>query len=384
MTPAPSPRRKLALSLLLLLLALLAWRLAPSRSADRDGKTAPTAVLLSPVRVGPAAVELSTIGSVISPHSVSLRPQVSGLLKAVYFEDGDSVQAGQKLFLIDPAPFEAALAQARATLAVDRAAASAAQAQYERLKPLAAQDFVTAREFEDARAAAQSAAARVQADQAAVQSAQINLGYTLIRAPIAGRSGSIAVRMGNLVSSSDATPLVVINEIGRLQVQAAIPQDQLPAVQAAMAQATVPVRISASRDGATLANGQLVFIDNTVNASSGTVLLRAEVDNRSQKLWPGALLSMTLVLRNDPQALLVPESAVQTGADGPYVFVVDAQGKARLRNVTVDRQAGRELVITQGLKAGEWLIARPPHNLRPGSAVVDAGKPQTATGGSGP
>ncbi|SEQ69804.1 membrane fusion protein, multidrug efflux system [Solimonas aquatica] len=370
--PRVSRRRRALVLLLLLALAWFAWRHWHASSPGAGHAPEATAVSLTRVRSGSAPVVLEVMGSVLSPHSVSVRAQISGLLKAVYFEEGQDVKAGERLFLIDPAPYQAALAQARAQLAMDRAAASSAQAQYERMKPLAEQDFVTRQEFDDARAAAQEAQARLQADQAAVQSAEINLGYTLIRAPISGRSGAIAVRSGNLVSSTDSTPLVVINQVERLQVQAAIPQDQLAAVQQALQRSVVPVRVSASRGGETLASGRLMFVDNAVAAGSGTVMLKAEVDNQAQALWPGAFVNLSLSLRVDPSVLLVPEAAVQPGAEGQYVFVVGADHKAVQRYVGVDRQAGAELVISKGLQAGETIIAKVPHNFRPGTLVRDA------------
>lgn len=344
------------------------WRNDSGR--DAGPRTAPaTAVTMTTVRSAAAPVQLRAVGSVISPHSVQIRAQVSGPLDAIYFEEGDTVAAGDRLFRIDPAPYEAAVAQARAQLALDRAAASAAQAQFERLKPLAAQEYVTPQEFDDARAAADESAARVQASAAALRSAEIDLSRTLIRAPIAGRTGAVSIRTGNLVTASDATPLLTINEVERLQVQFSLPQRELAAVRAALQQGTVPVEIAGEHGGAVVARGQLVFIDNAIRESTGTVTLKAQVEGRSSALWPGAFVEVTLILRVEPAALLVPETAVQPGADGAYVFVVGADSKAELRHVVVDRQVGRNAVIREGLKAGETIVDRAPRNLRPGSLV---------------
>src|SRR3546814_10837899 len=164
----------------------------------------PTAVELTAGLSGPAPVQLSAIGNVVSPHTVNVRAQVSGTLTQIFFTEGDSVKAGDKLFQIDPAPYEAALAQARAQLAIDKASLAAARAQYERMKPLVDKQYVTSQEYDNARASADEGAARLLADQASIKTAEINLGYTLIRAPISGRTGSVSVKTGNLVGSNDA------------------------------------------------------------------------------------------------------------------------------------------------------------------------------------
>nr|WP_241696221.1 efflux RND transporter periplasmic adaptor subunit [Solimonas terrae] len=333
---------------------------------------APTAVELTTVRSGAAPVQLSAVGNVVSPHTVNVRTQVSGTLKQTFFTEGDEVAAGAKLFQIDPAPYEATLAQARAQLAVDRASLAAARAQYERMKPLVDKDYVTSQEYDNARATADEGAARLLADRANVQTAEINLGYTLIRAPIAGRTGSIGARTGNLVASSDALPLVVLNEIDTVQIQFAIPQDQLPAVQQALAAGRLPVEVHGDDPQQLLASGHLVFVENAVDTSTGTVTLKAEVDNHEHKLWPGAFVSVSLTLSVQPDALLVPETAVQPGADGQYVFVVGDDHKAQLRTIVVDRQVGADVVVASGLRQGETIIARSPHNLQPGTDVISA------------
>lgn len=376
-----TPRRIAIVAVLVLAAALWWWR---SHHADGSQDHAPAAVAVefTQVRRAAAPVELRAIGSVISPHAVQLRAQVGGVLKEVYFTEGDTVSAGQKLFLIDPAPYEAAAAKARAQLALDRASAAAAQAQFERLKPLAAQEFVTPQEFDNARASADETAAQVSASIAALRSTTIDLERTLIRAPIAGRTGSVAFKAGNLVSAGDATPLVLINEVAQLQVQFAVPGRELAAVREALARGAVPVRISDTRDGTVLAEGPLVFVDNLVDATTGTVMLKAAIDNSAQQLWPGTFVDVQLTLRVDPAALLVPETAVQPGAEGSYVYVVGDDGKAALRTVVIDRQVGPDVVISDGLRAGETIVARAPRNLRPDSPVRDVAKPAPAAGGT--
>ncbi|HEY9546837.1 MAG TPA: efflux RND transporter periplasmic adaptor subunit, partial [Solimonas sp.] len=192
--------------------------------------------------------------------------------------------------------------------------------------------------------------------------------------PISGRTGSVSVKTGNLVGSNDAQPLVVLNEIDTVQIKFAIPQDQLSAVQQAMAHNELPVQIGSDDASEALATGHLIFVENTVDTTTGTVTLKAEVDNHRHTLWPGAFVSVGLTLSIDPDALLVPETAVQPGADGQYVFIVGADNKAELRTVNVDRQVGADVVISSGLKRGETIIARAPHNLQPGTEVISADK----------
>lgn len=365
-----SVRRLALIAVLVLFVAFIAWRWRSNdHSEDKHGRQ-PTAVELTQVRTGSAPVLLNAVGNVVSPHTVNVRAQVAGTLTKVFFTEGNSVSAGDKLFQIDPAPYEAALAQARAQLAIDRASLAAAKAQYERMKPLVDKEYVTSQEYDNARASADEGAARLLADQAAVKTAEINLGYTLIRAPIAGRTGSVTAKTGNLVGSNDSTALVVLNEIDKVQVQFAIPQDDLPAVQRALAKGNLPVAVYGDDAGEALAEGTLVFVENTVDTSTGTVSLKAEVDNHAHTLWPGAFVTVRATLAVEPNALLVPETAVQPGAEGQYVFIVGDDHKATLRTVTVDRQVGSDVVVTSGLKTGETIIARTPHNLQPGTLVV--------------
>lgn len=365
--------RRIAIIVAALVLAAVFWWWRSHQAGDGKPRTPPvTVVELAPVRSTEAPVLLRAIGSVISPHTVQLRAQVSGTLKAIYFNEGDDVSAGQKLFQIDPAPYEAAVAGARAQLALDRASAAAAQAQFERFKPLAEQEYVTPQEFDNARAAADESKARVAASAAALRSAEIDLSRTLIVAPISGRTGSVTVKSGNLVTSGDSNPLLTINEVERLQVQFSLPQRDFLTVREALAQGPLAVAISNDRDSAPIAHGKLVFIDNAISETTGTVNLRAQIDENSAALWPGAFVEVALTLRVEPGALLVPEAAVQPGAEGSYVFVVGADHKVEVRTVVVDRQLGREMVISEGLKAGETVVAKAPRNLRPGTTVRDA------------
>src|SRR5581483_386798 len=251
---------------------LIWWRIQADRSALVP-HTPRAPIETAAARLGAAPLELSAMGQVLSPQSVNVRAQVSGALTRIYFTEGADVKVGDKLFDIDAAPYQAAVAQAKAQLARDRAAAESAKSQYDRLAPLAQKEYASAQEIETARAAAAQAQAAVQADQAAVQQAMVNLDRTEVTAPIAGRTGSLSVKVGNVVSPADATPIVVINQLNPVQIDFAIPQTQLAAVQDALAHGDVAARVNTEQSSDVLGKGKLVFVDNAVSATTGTVRL---------------------------------------------------------------------------------------------------------------
>jgi RND family efflux transporter MFP subunit len=342
-------------SLLVVLLALRVW--SNARNSHRHEQVDELTVSMGSAKVQPMPVTLTAVGQVVPEHTVQIRPQVSGMLKEVYFTEGQTVQAGQRLFLIDPAPFQAALASAKA-------AWENAKANADRLEPLAKQDFVTPQEYENARAVADQA-------EAAYKQAQINLSYTDIRAPIAGRTGSLAVKTGNVVAPSDANPLLVVNQMQPIQVQFQLAQQFLPQVREYDARHSLKVQITHEDGSGNLDQGRLVFIDNAVNTSTGTVMFKASLPNQREQLWPGQYVGVTLQLALQQDAVVVPQSAVLTGQSGNYVYVVK-DGVADQLPVKVDRVAGDLAVVSAGLKGGEQLVIAVPRNLRPGQHVTAA------------
>jgi multidrug efflux system membrane fusion protein len=339
-----------------ILLTLVVWRVISNAHAGRNrDQDQPLAVATAVVRVQPMPVSLQAVGQVVPEHTVQIRPQIAGMLKQVYFSEGQTVRAGQPLFLIDPAPFQAALASAKA-------AAENTQANAERLAPLAKQDYVTAQEYGDARAAADQA-------EAAYQQAEINLTYTEIRAPISGRTGSLAVKSGNILALNDANPLVVINQMQPIQVQFNIAQQFLPRVRESQGQHPIKIAITREDGSGNLDQGALVFIDNNVNASTGTVVLKAGLPNQHEQLWPGQYVGVNMQLSVEPKAVVVPQTAVQTGQNGNYVYLVQ-DGKAVTRPIQVDRQVGDLAVVSAGLKGGEQVVLLVPRNLRSGMPIT--------------
>jgi RND family efflux transporter MFP subunit len=308
-------------------------------------------------RTQPMPVLLQSAGQVVSQHSVQIRPQVSGMLKELFFREGQSVTKNQRLFQIEPAPFEAALASARA-------ASENAKGNADRLETIANKGYVTQQEYRNARALADQAAG-------AYQQAQINLSYTDIRAPIAGRTGSVTVKSGNVVSPADPAQLVAINEMQPIEVQFSVPQQFLSRVRQYQARPGISVSVADDRGVGKLDVGALVFIDNAVNTNTGTIALKAQMPNDHEQLWPGQYVNVSMQLTVEPKAVVVPQTAIQTGQNGNYIFVVQ-RGKAEARDVTVDRQIGDLAVLSTGLAGDEQVIVKVPRNLRAGMRVTPA------------
>jgi RND family efflux transporter MFP subunit len=292
------------------------------------------------------------------------------VLQEVLFKEGDYVKKGQLLFRIDERALRAALAQAQANVARDEAQLAEAEKQRERLAPLADKEYITRQEYGQALASAQALAATAQANRAQVEAARVNLSYAAIRAPISGRTGSLSVKEGNLVSTTATTPLVVINQIQPVEVAFHVPQQHFAEVR----RLGTDTRVEILREGGSpVAEGRVVFIDNSVNPETGTLLMKARVPNENEALWPGEFVTARLILRIEPKAVVVPAIAVQPGQEGPFVYVVD-NGFAKMQPVTVARQVERLAVIAKGLSGGEDVIAEIPYELAPGKAVVVQGE----------
>jgi RND family efflux transporter MFP subunit len=344
----------------LVLGALVVLRLAAIArpEAAHTNAEAPLNVEVIAARIQPMPVLLQAAGQVVSEHTVQIRPQISGMLKQVFFTEGQYVSIGQRLFQIEPAPFEAALASARA-------ASENATGNADRLEAIAKKGYVTLQDFRNARALATQA-------EAAYRQAQINLSYADVRAPISGRTGSVTVKSGNIVSPTDTAQLVVINEMQPIQVQFSIPQQYLGRVRQFQARPGIKVTVSGDRGAGSLDEGVLVFIDNAVNANTGTVTLKARLPNEREQLWPGQFVDVSMQLTVEPKAVVVPQTAIRTGQGGNFVYIV-VQGRAETRDVKVDRQVGELAVLSAGLAGNEQVISRAPRGLRSGMKIVPAG-----------
>ena len=337
------------------------------------GQRGPGAALRVPVVVAQATeravpYEIAAAGTVEPRKTAAVEAQVTGLLTRVAFHEGEDVEAGQLLFEIDPRPFQAALDQATAALARDLAQAHSAQLDAERYAQLVQQDYVTRSEYEGKRAAADGLQATVRADSAAVLSATLNLEWSRIRAPIAGRTGRLLVREGNLVRASSADPLVVINQIHPILVRFAVPEHQLADIQRYRGN-RLPVLAGSSNSDTAPAQGLLTFVDNAVDTTTGTVLLKAEFANRDNALWPGEYLNVRLRLYVEEHAIVVPSEAVMTGQQGTYLFVVGPDGTAHSQPVTVERYSDTYAVLSKGVRPGDQVITDGQLRLTSGARV---------------
>lgn len=372
-TPNAQHRLPWQALLLLLLLALgTAWWFL-GRSAKAPAPAAKIEVQVTQAQTRAMPVVLQSVGKVVAQASVEVRPQTGGVLREVFIKDGQQVRAGQKLFALDAQPLAAALAQAQAQWTRDKALADDAAAAQARLKPLAAKEYVTAREYELAVSTQASAQATANATRTLIDQARIALAYASITAPIAGRAGAVLVKPGNLVAANSTTPLVVINALSPVELVFSLPQSESQRLRDAMAGVApgkhlrVEARDSLSQKKR--ATGELVFIDNALNDQSGTITAKARFANADEALWPGEFYAVVITLRTDEAAITVPERAVQQGQQGPYVYLL-ADGTAKVQPLTVDRVLDGFAVVGAGLKAGDTVLASVPSNLRDGSAVV--------------
>jgi multidrug efflux system membrane fusion protein len=316
-----------------------------------------------------------TANGVAEPmQTVAVESQVNGILNRVTFAEGQPVQAGQVLFEIDSRPYVAVLDQARAQLARDQAMAVSAQRDAVRYAALVKEGYVTGSQADQAEANAASAAATVAADRANIQKAALDVANTTIRAPISGRTGSLLVRQGNLVKANSTPPLVVINQIQPILVRFSIAQSQFPDIQRYYRGGNaLQVRATPSEGSGVPLQGTLAFVDNNVDSTTGTVLLKARFSNPEGTMWPGQYMSVALQLYVDPNALTLPSPAVLTGQQGTYVYTIDTAGTARQRPVQVARTVDTLTVIASGLTDGERVIVDGQSRLVPGSKVAIKG-----------
>ncbi len=319
-------------------------------------------------------VQVTAIGSVEPIKTVAVLPQVQGVLQRVRFREGDEVVTGQVLFEIDPRPYQAALQQAEATLARDLVQAANAVQEADRYAALVANASVTKEDYQAKRAAADALVAAALADSAAVAVARLNLEYATIQAPIAGRTGSLQVREGNLVRPTAGTPLVTINQLRPILVRFPVPAAQLPALQSGAGR-TRRVLVRPGSDTSVVLPGELSFIDNHVDSTTGTVLLKGRFANEGEMLWPGEFVSVTLVLDVDSGATVVPAQAVLTGQQGTYVFVVAPDGRVSQQPVTVARTVDTLAVIATGVTPGTLVVTDGQLRLTPDARVEIRGGP---------
>jgi len=356
----------------------------------------PVPVVVARVSQRDVPINVDVIGNVEAYSTITVKAQVGGELNKVSFHEGDSVKKGDLLFTIDARPFEAALSQAQANLARDTAALSQAEAnlardianekyaqdQAKRYRGLFEQGVVSREQADqmassaDAlaqtvladRAAIESARAQIVASKAAVETATVQLSYTTIRSPIDGRTGSIAVKQGNVVAAN-TSDLMTITEVQPIYVTFSVPEAQLGEIKRYMGQGQLPVHAAPQADATAQESGVLTFIDNSVDATTGTIKLKGTFQNAANRLWPGEFVRVTLGLTTQPNAIVVPNQAVQTGQDGQFVYVVKKDRTVEMRPVVTGTRVDQELVIDRGLEPGETVVTEGQLRLTPGSRV---------------
>jgi membrane fusion protein, multidrug efflux system len=314
-------------------------------------------------------LRLHAIGNVEAIDTVAVRPQVGGQIVAVHFREGTDVKAGDALFTIDPRPYEAALHQAEATLARDEANARNARLEAQRSESLFKQGVLSREQYDALHNSAEALDATVRAERAGLESARLDLAYCDIRSPIDGRAGSLLVQRGNVVKAIDGGPLVVINRVDPVFVSFSLPERQLAAVTAARAKGRLEMEAVVAGEEARPLSGELTFLDNAVDRSTGTIRLKGTFQNRERRLWPGQFVEVRLATGTLPDAVVVPAAAIQAGQSGSFVFVVRKDMTVESRPVTVGAQVDDEVVVEKGAEAGELIVVDGQIRLVPGTKV---------------
>jgi multidrug efflux system membrane fusion protein len=356
--------------------------LQPAVAAKAPGKEAAAVpVVTAPVAQEDVASYLFGIGTVQSAQSVTVRVRVDGQLDKVAFTEGQDVKQGELLAQIDPRPYQSLLNQALAQKARDEASLTAAQKDLDRYTRLVTQGAIQQQALDAGQATVSQLKASLQSDQAQIDNAQVQLGYTTIRAPINGRTGMRLVDGGNIIHATDTTGLVVINQIDPIAVIFTLPEDSFQAVnQAIQKNGAGSLRATAlAREGNTaLGTGRLLLLNNQIDTTTGTYRLKAQFPNPKHALWPGQYVNVRLEIGVRHNAFTVPQSAVQRGSDGLFIYVVksdDSVATAKVRSV--QNQDGKA-TIDADVKAGDRVVVDGQFKIKPGSKVVEAGKAPTA------
>lgn len=350
---------------------------APKASGKKGGGAAP--VLVGQVQRQKVPLVIEAIGAVEPVRQTNVRSQVTGILQKIAFKEGQDVKEGDVLFEIDPRPFRGALAAAQADLQKAKVQLSAAKAQVARYQTLTKDQMVSKEQFQKFQDDAASAEAEVLAAESRVNNAKLQLEFAVIRAPFSGRTGNLSIDEGDIVRANDSGALVTMNQVSPIYVTFGVPQQYLAAINRYRAERPLAVKVTPPGADEKPVFGELSFVDNTVDSSTGTIRLKATFKNDQQLLWPGQFASVGVTLA-DPEVTTVAAAAIQNSQTGQHVFVVTPERTAELRPVTVERLYEGLAVITKGLKEGETVVID-------GQLRVIAGRPveiKTPTVSTGP
>ena len=363
--------RRRVIGAVLLGLCVFWWTGCSSKKAESQGVppgySVPVTTATATLKTVP--IQVHAIGNVEALSTVSVKAQVAARIEKAFFTEGQDIKKGDLLFTLDRRPFDTALQQAEANLAKDQAQLENAKAEAERYTKLFQAGIVSKEQYDSMRTNADALAASVRADKAAIEKARIDLSYCTIQAPIDGRTGALLVHPGNLVKDNDAV-LVVVNQIHPIYVTFSVPEQYLADIKRYRAAGPLRVEAVVPTQEQNPGQGVLTFIDNAVDNTTGTIKLKGTFENPDNRLWPGQFVNVALTLTTQPNAVVVPSQAVQTGQVGQYVFVVRQDMTAEYRPVVAGDNVGGETVVRKGLVAGETLVTDGQLRLVPGMKVA--------------
>lgn len=330
----------------------------------------PMPVTVEQVKQEDVAVYLDVIGNAASNVTVQVRPQVSGMLLSVHFKEGQEVKKGDLLYTIDPAPFKAVLNKMEANLQKDKASLEYAKGKVNRYSELVKKKFVSELSFEQFETDVLISEAQLVIDQAEIEAAKINLGYCTITSPIDGKVSVFMVDPGNLVSPNDTKPLTEIRQISPIDIQFSLSQNDFQKLQDSSHGKPYLFEVLLPNRDAPITGGEVYFIDNHVDLGTGTIMLKGSISNTDRLLWPGEFVRVKMFLRTETNAITVPESAIQYGQQGAYLFLLQPDKTVNLRPVKLGQQFNGRFVVLEGLTPNDIVVTEGQINLRPGAAVI--------------
>lgn len=350
------------------LLLITACGMQKKQEAPKSRPPAPVVATAATTQTVP--VQLEAVGTVEPVTTVSVKSMVSGEVLKVHFKEGQDVAKGQLLFTIDPRQAQAALRQAEAAIVRTRAQLAKARTDADRYEKLVKDGIVTQDQFETYRTQADALAADVAAQESVIQNLKVQLSYCTIRSPLSGRTGNLMIDAGNVVKANDTLSLVTINQIAPINVSFTIPEKELPTIKPQLASGRLIAEAMASGDTGKPETGRITFLDNSVEATTGTIRLKATFANVNNRLWPGQFATIRLTLATLGNAVVVPSQALQTGQQGEYLFVVKQDNTAEIRPIKAGVTHNGVTVIEQGLRPGELVVIDGHMRVVPGGTVT--------------